>query len=75
MLPYSRQHINRKDIKAVNTVLKNDFITQGPIVPKFEKKISKIVNSNYAIATNSATSSLHIACLALGLKKGEHLCP
>ena len=73
MLPYSRQHINRKDIKAVNTVLKNDFITQGPIVPQFEKKISKIVNSNYAIATNSATSSLHIACLALGLKKGDHL--
>ena len=72
MLPYSRQYVSRKDIAAVNSVLKSDFITQGPTVPRFEKKISKIVNSKFAIATNSATSSLHIACLALGLKKGDH---
>jgi len=73
MLPYSRQHISKKDIIAVNSVLKSNFITQGKIVPKFEKKFVKIVKCKYAVATNNATSALHIACLALGLKKGDYL--
>jgi UDP-4-amino-4,6-dideoxy-N-acetyl-beta-L-altrosamine transaminase len=73
MLPYSRQYINKKDIKAVNFVLRSNLITQGSITPKFEKEICKIVKSKHAIATNSATSSLHIACLALGLGKGDIL--
>ena len=73
MFPYSRQDINSKDIKAVLKVLKSDFLTQGPIVPKFEKAVAKKVGSKYAVATNSATSALHIACMALGLKKGEIL--
>ena len=73
MFPYSRQDINNKDIKAVLKVLKSDFLTQGPMVPKFEKAVAKKVGSKYAVATNSATSALHIACKALGLKKGEIL--
>ena len=73
MLPYSRQHISRKDVKAVINVLKSDFITQGPNVKEFEKKICSLVKSKYSVAVNSATSALHIACLALGLKKGDYL--
>ncbi len=73
MIPYSRQHISKKDIKAVVKVLKSPLITQGPEVQEFEKKISKLVKSKYAVAVNSATSALHIACMALGLKKGDYL--
>ncbi len=73
ILPYSRQFISSDDIKNVSKVLNSDFLTQGENVGKFEKKISKIVNSKYAVATNSATSSLHLACLAIGLKKGDWL--
>ena len=60
--PYSRQIINNTDIKAVEKVLKSDFLTQGPVVEKFEKKFSQFVNSKYSIAVNSATSALYIAC-------------
>mgnify|MGYP001176348554 CR=1 FL=1 len=70
MIPYSRQLIDQKDIKSVVKVLKSNLLTQGPLVPKFEKKIQSIVKSKYAVAVNSATSGLHIACLSLGLKKG-----
>ncbi len=73
MISYSRQAIDKKDINSVQKVLKSNFLTQGPVVPKFEKKISKFVKSKYAVAVNSATSGLHIACLSLGLKKGEIL--
>ena len=71
--PYSRQQILRQDISAVNKVLKSNYLTQGPVVKEFEKKISKKVNVKYAVAVNSATSALHIACLALGLKKNEFI--
>ena len=71
MIPYSRQLIDNSDIKAINKILKSDLITQGPTVSEFEKNINKYCCSNYAIATNSATSALHIACMALGLKKGD----
>ncbi len=73
MIPYSRQNILKKDIKAVVKVLKSNFLTQGPMVGRFEKKICDIVGSKHAVATNSATSALHIACLSLGLKKGDYL--
>ena len=72
-IPYGKQNINDDDIKAVNDVLKSKFITQGPITEEFEKRISTKVNSRFAISTNSATSALHISCLALGLKKGDYL--
>jgi len=70
-IPYSKQNIVKKDIISVNKILKSDFLTSGPTVEHFEKKISKEVNSKYAVATNSATSALHIACLSLGLKKND----
>ena len=71
MIPYSKQFIDKKDIKAVNKVLKSDFLTQGPMVEKFENKLKKIVGSKYAVAINSATSGLHLACMSLNLKKGD----
>jgi UDP-4-amino-4,6-dideoxy-N-acetyl-beta-L-altrosamine transaminase len=73
MIPYSRQDVTDADVKAVVKVLKSDFITQGKEVPRFEKKICEIVKSKYATAVNSATSALHISCLALGLKKNDYL--
>ena len=69
IIPYSKQSINLNDIRAVKKVLKSDFLTSGPQVSNFEKNISSKVNSKYAVCTNSATSALHISCLALGLKK------
>lgn len=73
MIPYGRQDITQADIDAVVNVLKSDFLTQGPMVPKFEEKIANHVDAKYGIAVNSATSALHIACLALGLGKGDWL--
>ncbi len=72
-IPYGLHHINYKDIKAVNKVLKSNFLTQGDQVPKFEKNLNLKFGSKYATVTNSATSALHISCLALGLKKGDYL--
>ena len=71
MIPYGRQQISNDDIKAVVKTLKSDWLTQGPSIQKFEKAISDKVGANYAIASNSATSSLHLACKALDLKKDE----
>jgi UDP-4-amino-4,6-dideoxy-N-acetyl-beta-L-altrosamine transaminase len=71
MIPYGRQDISESDIQAVIEVLKSDFLTQGPIVPAFEKAVSDYCNANHAFAVNSATSALHIACLALGVGKGD----
>jgi UDP-4-amino-4,6-dideoxy-N-acetyl-beta-L-altrosamine transaminase len=73
MIPYGRQHIDQADIDAVTEVLRSDFLTQGPAVPIFEQAIAQAVGAKYAVATNSATSALHIACLALGLAKGDYL--
>ena len=72
-LPYSRQEIIEEDFNAVERVLKSDLLTQGPIVEEFEKELGKTVKSKHVIATNSATSALHIACLALGLSKDDYL--
>lgn len=65
MIPYGRQNISEEDIKAVSDVLKSDFLTQGNAVPEFENKVSQYCNVNFAFAVNSATSALHISCLAL----------
>ena len=73
MIPYGRQDINEVDIKAVIDVLQSDFLTQGPIVPVFEQAVANYCDASHAIAVNSATSALHIACLALGLKPEERV--
>ena len=73
MIPYGKQDIRQEDIDAVVDVLKSDFLTQGPIVPVFENEIANKVGAKHAIAVNSATSALHIACLSLGLTKGDIL--
>ena len=71
MIPYGRQDINQADIDAVIDVLRSDFLTQGPVVPEFEKVVAVYCHANHAVAVNSATSALHIACLALGVGKGD----
>ena len=71
MIPYSRQSIDNSDINGVKRILKSNFLTQGPEVTKFENKICDYVGSKYAITTNSATSALHIACMAIGVKKND----
>lgn len=73
MIPYGRQDINQQDIDAVVEVLKSDFLTQGPQVPAFEQAIMDACGAKYAVAVNSATSALHIACLALGLGNEDWL--
>ena len=73
MIPYGKQDINHSDIEAVIAVLKSDFLTQGPQVPLFEKNVSNYCNAQYGVAVNSATSALHVACLALGLGKDDWL--
>ena len=73
MIPYGRQDITQTDIDMVASVLKSDFLTQGPVVPKFEKTVATHCDAKYALAVNSATSALHIACLALGLGPGDML--
>jgi len=73
MIPYSTQKIDKKDISEVIKTLNSPFLTQGPKVDKFEKEIAIKVNAKYAATTNSATSALHISCLALGFKKNDIL--
>jgi UDP-4-amino-4,6-dideoxy-N-acetyl-beta-L-altrosamine transaminase len=73
MIPYGKQDIDQADIDSVIEVLQSDFLTQGPQTPLFEKKVSDYCASDFGVAVNSATSALHIACLALGLGKGDWL--
>lgn len=73
MIPYGRQDINQADIDAVIEVLKSDFLTQGPKVPLFEQTVASYTGAKHAVAVNSATSALHIACLALELGPGDWL--
>ncbi len=70
-ISYSRQTIVKEDISSVTKVLKSDFITRGPVNEKFEKRIKDYVGSKYCLTTNSATSSLYIACKSLNLGKGD----
>lgn len=70
-IPYGRQDIIQSDIDAVVDVLRSDFLTQGPMVPVFEKSVADYCGAQHGVAVNSATSALHIACLALGVGKGD----
>jgi len=73
MIPYGRQEITKADIDAVLEVLRSDFLTQGPAVPRFETALASCVNVPHAVAANSATSALHLACMALELSSGDLL--
>lgn len=73
MIPYARQAISPEDIDAVVEVLNSDWLTQGPAVPRFESALSRRTGAKHAVAVNSATSALHIACLALDLGPGDQL--
>ncbi len=73
MIPYGKQQIDSEDIKSVEEVLNSDFLTTGPKIKEFEEKFCEFVGCKYAVAVNSGTSALHIACLAAGLKKGDEL--
>lgn len=73
MIPYGKQDISQSDIDSVVSVLKSDFLTQGPQVPLFEKTVADYCEAEYGVAVNSATSALHIACLSLDLGKGDWL--
>ena len=70
-IPYGRQNISEGDVEAVVEALRSPLITQGPIVPDFEEALSEAVGCHFGVAVNSATSALHIACLSLGIKKGD----
>ena len=71
MIPYGRQDISEADIEQVVAVLRSNFLTQGPVVPRFEQEVAQHVGAEHAIAANSATAALHIACLALGVGPGD----
>ena len=70
---YSRQSISDEDKEAVLNILNSEFLTQGPVVPEFEKALIKVVGAKHGVAVNSATSALHIACLALGVGPGDRV--
>jgi len=71
VIPYGRQDISDADIAAVVEVLRSDFLTQGPMVPAFEAAVAQACGAGHAVAMNSATSALHVACLALGVGPGD----
>jgi len=73
MIPYGRQNVTQADIDAVVEVLRSDFLTQGPAVPRFEAAVAKRVGVQHAVAAHTATSALHLACLALGVGPGDLL--
>ena len=73
MINYSSQYIDQKDINSVIKTLKSKWLTTGPEVEKFEKNIKKKVNSKFCSVVNSATSALHLACRALGVKSGDYV--
>ncbi len=71
LIPYGKQEITQADIDLVNEVLRSDFLTQGPMVPRFESLVAKKCKAKFAVAVNSATSALHIACIALNVGPGD----
>ena len=72
-IPYGRQNISSDDINAVVKVLKSDFLTQGKLIENFEQNLTEVLSAKYAVGVNSATSALHISCLALGLSEKDYL--
>ena len=73
MIPYGRQEISEADIQAVVRVLRSDWLTQGPAVPAFEKAVAEYCGARHAVAVNSGTSALHLACLALDVGPGDRV--
>lgn len=73
MIPYGRQSVSEEDIGAVVDVLRSDFLTQGPVVPEFERQVAAHCRANFGVAASSATAALHIAYQALGLSQGDEL--
>lgn len=71
MIPYGRQDIDEADIEAVVAVLRSDFLTQGPMVPRFEALVAEYCGAKHAVATSSATAALHVACMALDVGPGD----
>ena len=71
MIPYGRQSISKADIDAVTEVLQSNYLTQGPVVPEFERAIAVLCEVELGVAVNSATSALHLACVALGVGFGD----
>jgi UDP-4-amino-4,6-dideoxy-N-acetyl-beta-L-altrosamine transaminase len=73
MIPYGHQEISQADVDAVVSVLRSEFLTQGPVVPRFEQAVADRCGAKHAVAVNSGTSALHVACMALGLGPGDTL--
>ncbi|MCJ2136350.1 UDP-4-amino-4,6-dideoxy-N-acetyl-beta-L-altrosamine transaminase [Methylobacterium sp. J-026] len=73
MIPYGRQHVTDDDVAAVTAVLRSDWLTQGPAIERFEADLCRQAGAGHAVAVNSATSALHVACAALGLGPGDRL--
>ena len=73
MIPYGKHLVDEDDIDAVVEVLRSEFLTQGPVISRFESAIADYSGAKYGLALNSATSALHVACLALGLGSGDWL--
>ena len=73
MIKYGQQSIDQSDIESVVDILKSDWLTQGPTVPKFEESVASKVGAKFGVASNSATSALHIAYMSLGLKPGDSI--
>jgi UDP-4-amino-4,6-dideoxy-N-acetyl-beta-L-altrosamine transaminase len=72
-IPYGRQSISDNDIQVVSDVFRSDFLTQGPVVPRFEAALGNRCGAKFAVAMNSATSALHVACMALGVQPGDRV--
>ena len=72
-IPYGRQNIDNNDIDSVVSILKSDFLTQGPKVKEFELKFAEYIGSKYAVSVNNGTAALHLSVLSLGLKKGNRV--
>ena len=71
MIPYGKQHITGEDIAAVTHALQQDFLTQGPAIAEFEQQFAAYIGSEFAVAVSNGTAALHLACMALGVKKGS----
>ena len=70
-LPYGFQDVDQDDVEAVASALTNDFLTTGPLVDDFEKALTKVTRAKFAVSCSSGTAALHLACMALGIKKGD----
>lgn len=72
-IPYGRQTINDADMEAVQSVLRSDWLTQGPVIANFEQSVAEYCGAKYAVAVSNATAALHLACLAFKLGPGDYL--